>query len=61
MLYVTMILATRKEQEMFTVHIGYAGMTYYVVYKDGKEVYYGFSEAEIVERFGVSVDDMERI
>lgn len=46
---------------MFTIHIGYAGMTYYVVYKDGKEAYNGFSEAEIVERFGISVDSMKRI
>ena len=46
---------------MYTVHIGYAGMTYYVVYKDGKVVYYGFSESEIVDAFGIAVDDMERI
>ena len=46
---------------MYTVYIGYAGINYYVVYKDGKEVYRGWSEAEIEYRFGVSVDDMERI
>lgn len=46
---------------MYEVHIGYAGITYYVVYKNGKEVYYGFSEAEIVKRFGTSVDEMKRI
>ena len=43
------------------VHIGYAGITFYAVYRDGIEVYYGWSEAEILERFGVAVDDMERI
>ena len=46
---------------MLEVHIGYAGMTYYVVYKDGTEVYYGFSESEILNRFGVAVDNMKRI
>ena len=46
---------------MYEVYIGYAGMTYYVVYKDGKEVYYGFSVDEIVERFGIHIDNMKRI
>lgn len=46
---------------MYTVHIGYAGMTYYVVYRNGEEVYNGFSETEIMDRFGIAVDDMERI
>ena len=46
---------------MLEVHIGYAGMTYYVVYKDGAEVYYGFSESEILNRFGVAVNNMKRI
>lgn len=46
---------------MLKVHIGYAGMTYYAVYREGVEVYYGFSEEEIFDRFGVAVDDMERI
>ena len=46
---------------MYEVHIGYAGITYYVVYKNGKEVYYGFSEEEIAKRFGTSVDEMKRI
>ena len=45
---------------MYEVYIGYAGMTYYVVYRDGKEVYYGFSEDEIIELFGISVYDMKR-
>ena len=46
---------------MYKVHIGYSGMTYYVVYRDGEEVYHGFSESEIFHKLGVSVDDMERI
>lgn len=46
---------------MFEVHVGYSGMTYYVVYKDGEEVYYGFSESEILDRFGIAVDDMRRV
>lgn len=46
---------------MYEIYIGYAGMTYYVVYKDDKEVYYGFSEREIFERFGMTINDMKRI
>ena len=47
---------------MYKVHIGYAGINYYVVYdQEGDELYYGFSEDEIVERLGVSVDEMERV
>ena len=34
-------------------------MVGYVVYKDGIEVYNGYSTDEIVERFGVHPDDME--
>lgn len=49
------------EKHAYEVHIGYAGMTYYVVYKNGEEVYTGYSESEIFERFGVKVDDMKRI
>lgn len=46
---------------MYEVYIFYAGITNYVVYKDGKEVYFGWSADEIHREFGVSVDDMKRI
>lgn len=46
---------------MYEVYIGYAGIPYYIVYKDGKRIYYGWSETEIKERTGTSVDDMKRI
>lgn len=44
---------------MYKVHTFYAGMTGYVVYKDGVEVYHGYSADEIANRFGVHPNDME--
>lgn len=46
---------------MIEVYIGYAGIPFYVVFKEGEEVYYGWSEDEVFNRFGVRVDDMKRI
>jgi hypothetical protein len=45
----------------YKVHTFYAGVTGYVVYVDGVEVYYGHSSDEIVERFGIHPDDMEEV
>ena len=49
----------RTQRDDFTVHTFYAGMTGYVVYKNGAEVYHGFSADEILARFGIHPDDME--
>ena len=49
----------RTQRDNFTVHTFYAGMTGYVVYKNGAEVYHGFSADEILARFGIHPDDME--
>ena len=43
--------------ERYTVHTFYAGMTGYVVEKDGKEVYNGYSVDEIIERFGFNPNE----
>lgn len=45
----------------YKVHTFYAGMTGYIVYKDGIEVYFGYSPDEIIERFGVHPDEMEEV
>lgn len=41
----------------YTVSTYYAGMTGYVVEKDGVEVYNGFSVSEVIERFGFNPDE----
>lgn len=40
----------------YEVITGYAGMTYYLIRKNGKEVYFGYSVDEIIERFGFNPD-----
>ena len=45
----------------YTVHTFYAGMTGYVVFANGVEVYHGYSADEIVKRFGVHPNDMEEV
>lgn len=45
----------------YKVHTFYAGMTGYVVYKNGVEVYHGYSADEILNRFGIHPDDMEEV
>ena len=49
----------KTQKNRYSVHTFYAGMVGYVVYKDGIEVYNGYSTDEIIERFGVHPDDME--
>lgn len=49
----------KTQNSRYSVHTFYAGMVGYVVYKDGVEVYSGYSTDEIVERFGVHPDAME--
>lgn len=46
---------------MYEVHIFYQGIDTYVVYKDGEEIYFGWSPDEIHKLTGVHVDDMKRI
>lgn len=43
---------------IYTVHSFYQGLTTYVVYEDGVEVYRGFSPTEIIERFGFNPNDI---
>ena len=43
----------------YTVSTFYAGMTGYVVCKDGVEVYHGYSVDEIIDRFEIHPDEME--
>ena len=45
----------------YKIHTFYAGMTGYVVYKDGVEVYHGYSSDEIIRMFRVHPDDMEEV
>lgn len=47
------------QRDNYAVSTFYAGMTGYVVYKNGAEVYHGYSVDEIIERFGIHPDDME--
>ena len=45
----------------YTVHTFYAGMTGYVIYLDGVEVYHGYSVSEIIDRFGVHPNDIAEV
>ena len=45
---------------MYEVNITYAGIDQYQVFKDGKEVYFGWSCDEILKKFGVHPNDMKR-
>lgn len=45
---------------MYEVNITYAGINQYQVFKDGKEVYFGWSCDEILKEFGVHPNDMKR-
>lgn len=49
----------QTQRDNYSVHTFYAGLVGYVVYKNGVEVYHGYSADEIVERFGIHPDDME--
>ncbi len=51
----------RTQRDKFTVHTFYAGMTGYVVFQNGTEVYHGYSVDEIIDRFGIHPDDMEEV
>ena len=44
---------------MYTIKITYAGINQYQVFKDGKEVYFGWSCDEILKNFGVHPYDMK--
>lgn len=49
------------EVDHYTVSTFYAGMTGYVVKKNGVEVYNGFSADEIIERFGFNPNEVTEI
>lgn len=49
------------EMDHYTVETFYAGMTGYVVKKNGEEVYNGFSVDEIIERFGFNPNEVTEI
>lgn len=46
-----------KEINGYTVRTFYAGMTGYVIEKDGQEVYCGYSVDEIIDRFGFNPNE----
>ena len=54
-------MGKRTQRDKFTVHTFYAGMTGYVVFKNGIEVYHGYSATEILDRFGIHPDDMKEV
>ena len=41
-----------KTYNGYVISIFYAGLTTYVIEKDGNELYYGWSVDDIIERFG---------
>lgn len=43
----------------YEIKITYAGINQYQVFKDGKEVYFGWSCDEILKKFGVHPYDMK--
>ena len=47
-----------KEINGYTVTTFYAGMTCYVIKKDGQEVYCGCSVDEIINRFGFNPNEV---
>lgn len=51
----------KSEVDHYTVRTFYAGMTGYVVEKNGVEVYNGFSVDEIIERFGFNPNEVTEI
>lgn len=48
---------TMKEINGYTVKTFYAGMTGYSIWKDGKEVYFGYSVSEVIKRFGFNPNE----
>ncbi len=50
-----------EEMDKYTLRTFYAGMTGYIVYKNGVEVYHGYSVDEIIDRFGIHPDEMEEM
>lgn len=47
-----------KEFNGYQIFTSYQGMTAYLIKKDGKEVYFGFSVTEIIERFGFNPNEI---
>lgn len=46
-----------KEINGYIIKTFYAGMTGYSIWKDGVEVYFGYSTSEVIERFGFNPNE----